>query len=193
MRRLSRMSLVSLRVAKVLVGLTLVAATLWTTVPSAASDNEPTCHLACCAGIAKHKAGSCMSGSCHAFGGASHQASPRSEPDELLCGIKHLTKVASWRALNHASNFSKDSFTSPKQGEQLGSFTTSAVTKPCRPDCGNAGFANSNAQANHTSCAGARNQPAAPSLAIYTEYLQPGKATNSSRRKGAPRGPPTSS
>jgi hypothetical protein len=190
-QRLFRLSLASLSVARVILGLTLVASTWCSTVPSVSADSEPTCHLACCAGRAVHKAGSCMNGSCHAFGGGSvrphlHQ---ESKP-ETLCGLEKIIKGPGWssisRGLNAGINELKGRSHSPSSKRSL---TTTAITKPCQPECGNAtGFANSN-QRNH-SCAAAENSQSLSLSFGYNTQSQQERALNPARRKGAPRGPP---
>ena len=137
MRRLFKSSLTSLRVARVFLGLTLVASMLWcSTAPSVSADSEPTCHLACCAGTAVHKAGLCMNGSCHAFGGMSGESHLRQELKlEPLCGLEKITKTPSWssipRGLNGGFNELKSHSDSSSSKRRL---TTAAVTKPCQPE-----------------------------------------------------------
>jgi hypothetical protein len=190
-RRVFRLSLAS-RVARVFLGLTLVVSTLWSTVPSVGADSEPTCHLACCAGTAVHKAGSCMNGSCHAFGGMSRGSHLHQELKlEPLCGLEKITKTPSWssipRGLSGEINElkSRSDLSSSKR-----SLTTAAVTKPCQPECGNAiGFTNSS-QRNHSSCAAADDSQSLSESFGYDNHSQKERALNPARRKGAPRGPP---
>lgn len=192
MRRLSKLSSASLRVARVFLGLTLVVSTWWSTVPSVAAEREGTCHLACCAGAVAHKAGSCMTGSCHAFGGASSRQSHvhRDSKSEHLCGLKGITKAPSWITIPGSLNAGAGEIKSRaglEQGQRQ--LTTAAVTKPCQPECGNAvGFTKS--QRNHSSCAAATNSQSPSNAPGYDPHSQRKNALNSARRKGAPRGPP---
>ena len=192
MRRLSKLSSASLRVARVFLGLILVASTWWTTVPSAGAESEATCHLACCAGTIAHKAGSCMNGSCHAFGGASSRQSHvhRNSKSEQLCGLKGITNAPSWTAIPKSLVAGAGEIKSRSDldsGQRQ--LTTSAVTKPCQPECGNSiGFTKS--QRNHSSCAAAANSQSEASAPGYDTHSQQKNALNPARRKGAPRGPP---
>ena len=190
MRRLSKLSSTSLRVARVFLGLTLVASTWWSSVPSVSAESEPTCHLACCAGMIAHKAGSCMNGSCHAFGGASSRQSHvhLSSKPEQLCGLTGITKTPSWTTIPKSLDAGASEIKSHSDPGQR-HLTTAAVTKPCEPECGSAaGFTQS--QRNHSSCATAANSQSPANALRYDAHSQQRNALNPTRRKGAPRGPP---
>src|SRR5437773_12232223 len=95
-----RLLLSRIRVARAVLGATLLFSILTSSFPLATLASGPMCTLACCAGPSAHVAGSCMNGSCHAFLTGhtkkihAHHEAP-TEKTEELCGLSRLTVNAS--------------------------------------------------------------------------------------------------
>ena len=135
-----------MRVARVLLGSTLLLSILWANIPSAAIASGPMCTLACCAGRAPHAAGSCMNGSCHAV--LSHKQKlhihheTRIEPVEQLCGLSRMTRNVSqllfMRTVTTESSPPDTQYSREpsKTASDRTSMSTGELTKPCQPDCG---------------------------------------------------------
>jgi hypothetical protein len=126
-----------------ILGAFVLAAVLWSSFPSSTLASGPMCTLACCAGRAPHAAGSCMNGSCHAFLNRSqslirHKTVPH--VSEKLCGLPRLAARLSPSTKTVASGFSQTSSSTKRA-----SVASSALSKPCAPDCG-AGTVSSNSQ-----------------------------------------------
>jgi hypothetical protein len=193
------------RVARVLLGSTLLLSILSVNIPSAVIASGPMCNLACCAGRAPHAAGSCMNGSCHAFLGGHNQKlhlhhETRVEPAEQLCGLSPLTQNATRlvfrpRVTRKSSPpDSQHSHGTSKTDPEHGSLSSGAVTTPCQPECGScaSGFTNSNRQRDPAALAYA-DRPRPPSGAgrLSLDYPLTQKLS-ALRQRGAPRGPPAS-
>ncbi len=205
MPKLNRQGLASTatRVARVILGSSLLLSILWANVPSALVASGPMCNLACCAGRAPHAAGSCMNGSCHAFLTAQtkahiHHEAPI-EQGEQLCGLSQLrmnfSRLPVFETVTvdfGAEGYADHSHGASKNALDQTSVSTTALTKPCQPDCGTcaSGFASSKRQ-RHAAALGHANGPRPPSgVSLASVDYRPTRKLNALCRRGAPRGPP---
>ncbi len=142
----------------------------------------PMCKLSCCAGRAPHSAGSCMSGSCHAFLNSAHYHHGSGTNTEKLCGSSRLVRS------NPISTFTARK-SHPSERSRV---TTSSIGKPCQPDCGScvSGFANSFRQRNDAVIVDFHDpQPPTTSRELNAHFALV-KTLSALCRQCAPRGPP---
>jgi hypothetical protein len=194
-----------LRVARVILGATILLSILWANIPTAALASGPMCNLACCAGRAPHAAGSCMNGSCHAFLNAPskkahlhHEAT--TEQGEELCGLSRLKMkfgrlpIVKTVTVNSVSESDGAAPSRTSSAAQQASLSTTALTKPCQSDCGScvSGFTSSNRQRNAAALAYA-DRPRPPSgVGLGNADYAPTQILSAMCRRGVPRGPPSS-
>jgi hypothetical protein len=201
-----RFLLSRIRVARALLGATLLFSVLASSFPLATLANGPMCTLACCKGRAPHAAGSCMNGSCHAFLTGHtrkihiHHEVTIVQTDEL-CGLSRLRVDASPIPLIEtvtidfgSGAYGDDSHGASKSPLDQASVSTHALAKPCQRDCGScaSGFAGSNRQRNAAALAYAdRPRPPSGVGLVNADYV-PTQPLSALCRRGAPRGPPLS-
>jgi hypothetical protein len=192
-----------MRVARVILGATLLLSILWANIPTAALASGPMCHLACCAGRAPHAAGSCMNGSCHAVlkGRTTtsniHLQLPAQE-SEQLCGLPPRATRNSANSLRGFTTLSVAS--SPEQkpgsrGPEAASVSTGMLAKPCQSDCGAGTFSSSNqSRPRDTGAISYADKPRPPSAALpeHSSFSR-AQALDALCRRSRPRGPPISS
>jgi hypothetical protein len=176
------------RVSRRALAVALLAGLLASIFPLETLATGQMCSLACCAGRAPHAAGSCMDGSCHA---ALRKRSARTRHAisgvvERLCGSSSLTRYASLHGINATPQKASQK---ESQHSQLAS---SAINKPCQPDCGGcaSGFASLNR--NHTVSARGERQRSTSDKEFANSYIPPPRTLAGARRQSAPRGPPVS-
>lgn len=175
----------------------LLGSVPFTIVTSAAS-----CKLACCAGRSEHAAGSCMNGSCHVSLNGGRQkrhihSEAAIEPGEHLCGLPRIKLYAARRPVTAPVTIDATSSLLDKgpPGSTIdpASVSPTALTKPCRADCGSCGssFTNSNRQRNSGALAYA-DRPRPPSgVGLGKVVLSSTRKLRALCRRGAPRGPPS--
>ena len=205
MRKLNRQSLGStvMRVARVILGATILLSILWANIPTAALATGPMCNLACCAGRAPHAAGSCMNGSCHAFLRGRAKASkihvqlPVHE-SEQLCGLPRRTTRNSVVSLRGSTALTLAASSERSRGIRAldaASVSTSRLGKPCQPDCGTGAFSSSSqGRTRDTGGISFADKPRPPSTARHkhSSFSRP-KTLDALCRRSRPRGPPISS
>jgi hypothetical protein len=203
--KLNRQSLGStvMRVARVILGATLLLSILWANIPTASLASGPMCHLACCAGRAPHAAGSCMNGSCHAFlksrvkTSRIHLQLPFHE-SEQLCGLPRSTtgnSVASLRGSTALALAASSERARGSRAPDAASVSMSTVGKPCQPDCGTGTFSSSSQSRPRDSGAiSYRDKPRPPSTARHEHSsFSRAKTLDALCQSSRPRGPPISS
>jgi hypothetical protein len=186
------------RVARVILGATILLSILWANIPTAALASDPMCNLACCAGRAPHAAGSCMNGSCPAFlkGRVKTSHIHRQLPvqqSEQLCGLSLSGARTRTRLLRRPSTLTVSD--SSRQSDEAVSVSTSTLGKPCQQDCGAGTFTSSS-----------QSRPRDTGAISYADKLRPpsgsrfelssfnrAKTLDSLCRRSRPRGPPISS
>src|SRR6266404_1649606 len=134
------LGLTALRVSRTILAALLPIALLWSVVSVTTIASSSMCTLACCAGRAPHAAGSCMNGSCQASLISHNKASHvhrAVQPSERLCGVMRITGRTT-AALNRESKMLALDRSSEQRrashAPQAGTIST-AVGKPCQPDC----------------------------------------------------------
>jgi len=112
------------RCARIILAVSVLAGFASAVTPLATNASGPRCTLSCCAGRAPHAAGSCMSGTCHAFVRTSQPGGLRAQfhAPEHFCGLSRIEKAA------------QSSIIPTKSTPDLIEFR-SALTRPCDADC----------------------------------------------------------
>jgi hypothetical protein len=193
------------RVARTVLAATLLFGILTSSFPVATIASGPTCNLACCAGRAPHAAGSCMTGSCPAFHNAhikkihQHHAVVGKQT-ERLCGLSRMMMKATRTLVSEARTVdfgltrqTESSQDNSRNASHQRRVSTTALGKPCHPDCGScaSGFSSSNRQ-RQTAALGNANLPRPPTVReLHTPYYVSARTLNPLSRQGAPRGPPS--
>jgi hypothetical protein len=208
MSRFNRQRAISIlrRLSRVILGSALLVSILAVNIPSALVASGPMCNLACCAGKAPHAAGSCMNGSCHAFLG---DANPKLhfrheipvEPVEQWCGLTRLKATsallpifASITVEFNADSSADASRATSKNTSDRTRLSTTAITKPCQPECGGvaSGFTGSKRYRDLATLAYAdRPRPPSGTKRSKARYL-PSQQLSTLWRCHTPRGPPSS-
>lgn len=205
MRKLNRRSLglTAIRVARVILGGVLLLAILWVSIPASAIATGPMCQLACCAGRAPHAVGSCMNGSCHAFLTSHHKRSHShheapSQRAEQLCGLQRLSMNTNRLPLMRVTidfdseGYSDQSRDRSNSASNQARVSTTALTKPCQPDCGScaSGFTSSKRQ-RHAAAGAYADRPRPPcDVRPGNVDYSPTRNLSAICRRSAPRGPP---
>jgi hypothetical protein len=191
------------RVARVILGATILLSILWANIPTASLASGPMCHLACCAGSAPHAAGSCMNGSCHAYlvGRAKtskiHVHLPLHD-SEQLCGLlrrKTWKSVVSLRGSPGLTLATSSERSRGSRAPDAVSMSISTLGKPCQPDCGTGTFSSSSqCRLRDTGAISDADKPRPPSTARH-EHSSSNLATTLDAlcRRSRPRGPPITS
>lgn len=187
-----------MRIARVILGASLLLSILSVNIPTAVVASGPMCTLACCAGRAPHAAGSCMNGSCHAFLNGRvktshiHRELPVQQ-SEQLCGLPRTIARTTARLLSSSSTLTVgDHF---KQSGEAASLSTGMLGKPCQQDCG-AGTLSSSGQSRprDTGAISYADKPRPPSTARHDHSsFSRAQALDTLCRRSRPRGPPISS
>ena len=190
------------RLARTLLGATLLVAILAASFPLLTLASGPICNLACCAGTAPHAAGSCMNGSCHAFLTLNAKAhipkrAPHEKPEQL-CGLRRSSVSASrvlWSVTINSSSADGSHSTRASKGiTDQATVSTTVLNKPCQPDCDGwaSGSSGSNRQQDAAALAYA-DRPRPPSAVGFGSVVNGlTQALGAMCRRGAPRGPPLS-
>lgn len=187
-----------MRVARVILGASLVLSILSVNISTAFVASGPMCTLACCAGRAPHAAGSCMNGSCHAFlnGLAKVSHIHRQLPvqqSEQLCGLPRTIVRTTVRLLRRSSTLTVGQ--SSKQSGELASLSTGMLDKPCQPECG-AGTLSSSSQSRprDTGAISYADKPRPPSGSRFEcSSFNRANSLDTLCRRSRPRGPPITS
>jgi len=170
----------TIRIARVVLTVLLVAAFLSSIAPIASVSAGNLCTLACCAGRAPHAAGSCMEGTCeiaiHRKQTVHRHVSQRSEE---LCGAKSIAKTRTTKP----RSASKDSAQSAKA-------EAATLNRPCLPDCAScSGFTSSNSW-NRLAALTRVERTTAPAVLSYAPANVAVALSDSFGYSHAPRGPP---
>jgi hypothetical protein len=182
-----------------ILGATLLLATLFANIPSSVLASGPMCTLQCCAGRAPHVAGSCMDGSCQASLMSRFHTihNPHKLPGRLaeeLCD----SRLRTTRATNSLTKSIAPMF--GISSEQLrGSTTpeaarmsTTVLGKPCQPDCGAGTFSfGGQSRPRESSATSYVDKPRPPSAARFGhDSFNLANALDELCRRSRPRGPP---
>ena len=195
-----RLGLTAMRIARVILGASLLLSILSVNIPTALVASAPMCTLACCAGRVPHAAGSCMNGSCHAFlkgrAGAPHihHQSPVQRAEQL-CGLPLFTARTKARLLRQSARLtvgdSSERFNADRASDAA-RVSTSTIGQPCQPDCGAGTFSSSSQnRPRDTSATAYADKPRPPSASRH-EHSSSNRAMalDALCRRSRPRGPP---
>lgn len=192
-----------MRVARVILGATILLSILWANIPTAALASGPMCNLACCAGRAPHAAGSCMNGSCHAFlrGRVKTSHIHRQLPvqqSEQLCGLPRTIARTTARLLRKSSTLTLGDSSGQSHGSrahEAESLSMSTLGKPCQPDCGAGTFTSSSqSRPRDTGAISYADKPRPPSSSRFElSSFNRAKTLDALCRRSRPRGPPITS
>jgi hypothetical protein len=163
--------------------------------PISTRASGPLCKLACCSGRAPHAAGSCMSGSCHSGlnlskpSSHSHHKLPASEP---ICGVTQVTKSSSSKWARVTTRARK-SYSHDRAAADRESLSSTAISKPCRPDCGSCASGSMNSSRSRSAAARANGIEPRPPLNTQLADVETNSIRNltASDQQHVPRGPPS--
>jgi hypothetical protein len=192
-----------IRVSRVILGSTLLLSILCASIPASVPASGQLCTLACCAGRAPHAADSCMNGSCHAFLMSRLKTThiQRQLPvrqSEQLCGIRRRTALTTAALLRESTTFTFSSAPVQSRGGYApgaAKVSTTALSKPCNPDCGAGTFGSSSqSRPRDSGAASHADKPRALSTSLPEHFsLNAAKASDALCRRSRPRGPPVRS
>ena len=185
-----------LTAAKIVLAALVLSSFLLASFPTSTSAAGPLCKLACCSGRAPHAAGSCMNGSCHSglnLSSHSHRDRhtggtpvplhklPASEP---MCGVTQGTRVTT-RA--------RKSYSHDRSAADRESLSSTAISKPCRPDCGSCASGSMNSSRSRGAAARVNGIEPRPPLNTQLADLESNSIQNLSGldQQHIPRGPPS--
>jgi hypothetical protein len=188
-----------MRVARVILGATILLSILWANIPTAVLASGPICHLACCAGRAPHAVGSCMNGSCHAFltgrpkTSKTHVQFPVHE-SEQLCGLRRRTSqnpLVSLRGSTALTLLASSDLSRGSRAPDAASMSMSTLGKPCQLDCGTGTFSSSQSRPRDSGAISYADKPRPPPTARHEHSsFSRAKALDALCRRSRPRGPP---
>ncbi len=197
----NRLPLMALRVLRAILATLLLIALLWSIVPVTFASS-PMCTLACCAGRRPHASDSCIHGLCHAspisHARASHvHRQVPAQQSERLCGLVRITGRTTV-ALGKKSTMLPFDISSelrrarhPPEAERV----STALGKPCQPDCCAGTFrSSSQSRPRDTGAISHADKPRPPSSALHEHSsFSRAQALDALCRRSRPRGPPISS
>lgn len=195
--------------ARIVAAVMLVMALLSGIAPFGTASSSSLCAMACCAGKPPHEAGACAGVSCHAHLSA-RQERPQPKPKthcemngkgtpdhQEMMRIPDALTIDSAASTGHPDGEVDHSSAQPDAPSQSASRTASvavstAISNPCRPDCGAGAFSSSGqGRQRNTADISYAGQPRPPSggYLFLTKY-DPAKTLSALCRKCVPRGPP---